>query len=436
MLKIELKPRDLYLKQLISFQDLEPIKVITGIRRCGKSSLLLLMQEHLIKSGVSKEQIISINFESMQFMNMTYEDLYAYVKQRITTAETYYLFFDEIQKVDRWEDAINSFRVDFDCDIYLTGSNAYLLSSEYSTFLSGRYVEIKVLPLSFKEFLLFRSYSLEEYTLPFGVRKKRLVDSSGMQVDLQDVFKIYTLYGGMPSIALPDIDQNRAMTILDGIYSTVVLKDILNRKKHLNKLPVQDPELLKRLVMFLADNVGNSTSIRSIARTLDASPLFQIAGNPKPSIQTITSYVRILQEVFLFYSAKRFDIKGKEYLRALDKYYIVDPGLKNCLLGFKDQDKGHMIENIVYFELLRRGYDVAIGRIDTLEVDFIARKNNERLYVQVTESMAEEATKDREFKPLQKIDDNYKKMILTLNPSLTSDYQGIEVVDLIQWLVE
>ena len=432
----QLKARDLYLNQLIGWKDTEPVKVITGIRRCGKSSLLKLMQEHLLHSGINKEQIIAINFESLKFQEMTYKDLYEYVRKRILNNERYYLFFDELQRIDQWENCINSLRVDFNCDIYITGSNAYLLSSEYCTYLSGRYVEVKVYPLSFKEFIDFQGYQLKKYPTPAGEKKKRAVDQNNNIVELEDLFDAYMRYGGMPAIADLGLDQDRAMTLLDGVYSTVVIRDILEREKRRGERKITDAELLRKIILFLADNIGNNTSLRSVSRTLVSENMIQNLGRQgKPATQTISSYVSALKEAYLFYEVKRFDIKGKEFLKTLGKYYIVDIGLRNFLLGFRDRDRGHALENVVYFELLRSGYDVSIGKIDNFEVDFIGTKAEEKMYIQVTESIKNESVRERELKPLQKIPDNYKKMVITLDKALDDDYDGIDVIGIIEWLL-
>ena len=395
----KLKTRNIYLNQLIAFKDKEPVKVITGIRRCGKSSLLKLMQEYLLNSGVKQDQIIAINFESLEFQEMNYKELYEYVKKKIPTTKRAYLFFDELQRIERWEDAINSFRVDFDCDIYITGSNSYLLSSEYSTYLSGRYVEIKMYPLSFKEFIDFHGYKLKEYKTPIGEKRKRAVNENDEIVEIRDLFDAYMRYGGMPGIADVGLEQDKAMTLLDGVYSTVVVRDILEREKRRGLRQITDAELLRKIILFLADNIGNNTSLNSVSNTLVSENMIQNRERQgKPATQTIASYVGALKESYMFYDVKRFDIKGKEYLRTLGKYYIVDIGLRNYLLGFRDRDRGHSLENIVYFELLRRGFDVAIGKIDNLEVDFIATSANEKMYIQVTESMKNELVRERELK--------------------------------------
>lgn len=433
----KLKARNTYLNQLIAFQDKEPVKVITGIRRCGKSSLLKLMQEYLLSTGVKQDQIIAINFESLEFQELNYKELYEYVKGKIPTTKRAYLFFDELQRIERWEDAINSFRVDFDCDIYITGSNSYLLSSEYSTFLSGRYVEIKMYPLSFKEFIDFHGYQLKEYKTPIGEKKKRAVSERGEIVEVRDLFDAYMRYGGMPGIADVGLEQDKVMTLLDGIYSTVVVRDILERGKRRGLRQITDAELLRKIILFLADNIGNNTSLNSVSNTLVSENMIEKrARQGKPATKTIASYVGALKESYMFYDVKRFDIKGKEYLRTLGKYYIIDIGLRNYLLGFRDGDRGHALENVVYLELLRRGYDVAIGKIDNLEVDFVATNVNEKMYIQVTESMRNDSVRDRELKPLQKINDNYTKMVLALDKALDDEYEGIKSIDIIEWLLQ
>lgn len=436
-----LKPRDFYLNKLIAFKDTEPVKVVTGIRRCGKSSLLKLMIAWLKEQGIADDAIVEMNFESFAYKDMSADDVYAYVKERISKTGITYLFFDEIQRVPGWEEAINAFRVDFNCDIYVTGSNAYLLSSEYATYLSGRSVEIKMLPLSFKEFIEFNSLELREITTPLGTREKRVYDDNGQVYLLSDIFNLYLRFGGMPGIADVGFDQDRAMTLLDGIYNTVVVRDILEREQRRNQRQVTDSDLLQKIVRFLADNVGSNISASSIGNTLVNEGLLDAGKrsggrNGTPSAHTVQAYIATLLEAYFFYEIKRFDIKGREFLRTLGKYYIVDIGLRNYLLGFRDRDTGHVLENVVYLELLRRGYDVAIGKIDRFEVDFIATKADEKLYIQVTESMRDEMVRERELRPLQKIQDNYKKLVLTLEPGIEREFGGIQVVNVVDWLIE
>lgn len=435
MFKAGLKNRDLYLNKLIAFQDTEPVKVITGIRRCGKSSLLKLMIAHLKEEGVSEAQIIDMNFESHNYKKMDSDGLYKYVRERVLADKRMYLFFDEVQRIPNWEDAINSFRVDFNCDIYVTGSNAYLLSSEYSTYLAGRCVEIRMYPLSFREFLYFHDLDLSETESALGGMRKQVSDKSGLSYELREVFDAYLRYGGMPGIADVGLNQEKALTLLEGIYNTVIVRDILERERIRGLRQLTDPVLLKKIVLFLADNIGSSISLSSIGNTLVNEGLLEDNRKTRPSTHTVQAYVNALLEAYFFYDIKRFDIKGRDFLRTLGKYYIADIGLRNYLLGFRNRDSGHVLENIVYFELLRRGYDVSIGKVETMEVDFIATGAETKLYIQVTESMGDEAVRTRELRPLQKISDNYEKIVLSLNPGLDTVYEGIKSISLVDWLL-
>ncbi len=432
----ELKKRDLYLNRLIAFQDTEPVKVVTGIRRCGKSSLLKLMVAHLREHGISNEQIIEMNFESHIFKNMNSDAFYEYVKEREISGKRMYLFFDEVQRVPGWEDAVNSFRVDFNCDIYVTGSNAYMLSSEYATYLSGRCVEIKMLPLSFSEFLYFHNFEIRETRSALGGTHKQAFDKNEERYEIRDIFDAYMRFGGMPGIADVGLDQEKSLILLEGIYSTVIMRDILERENRRGQKRITDPVLLRKIVMFLADNIGSNISVSSIGNALVNEGLLK-EGRRKgvPSAHTVQTYVNALLEAYFFYDIKRFDIKGKEYLRTLGKYYIVDIGLRNYLLGFRNRDSGHALENVVYFELLRRGYDVAIGKVDNLEVDFIAAKSDDRLYVQVAESMTDDHVRQRELIPLKKINDNYEKIVLSLHMGIDASYDGIRSMNLVDWLL-
>lgn len=311
-----------------------------------------------------------------------------------------------------------------------------MLSSEYATYLSGRCVEIKMLPLSFSEFLTFHDFEIRETKSALGGTRKQVFDKAGEHYELREVFDSYMRFGGMPGIADVDLDQEKAFVLLDGIYSTVIMRDILERENRRGQKKITDPVLLKKIVMFLADNIGSNISVSSIGNTLINEGLLENnRRNGVPSAHTVQAYVEALLEAYFFYDIKRFDIKGKEFLRTLGKYYIVDIGLRNYLLGFRDRDSGHAIENVVYFELLRRGYDVSIGKIDNSEVDFIAAKADDKLYVQVTEAMTNEDVRKRELAPLQKINDNYEKIILSLNPGMDSTYDGIKSLPLIDWLI-
>ena len=373
----ELKNRDIYLNRLIAFQDTEPVKVITGVRRCGKSKLLDLMIRHLKNSGISEEQIIKMNFESHDFDGFDYNVFYNYVKQRCLPEKRMYLFFDELQRIDGWENAVNAFRIDLNCDIYITGSNAYLLSSEYSTYLSGRYVEIKMLPLSFSEFIYFHNFTVKESKDLLGNTKKQAYDNNGNVYEISELFQAFLRFGGMPSLAETGLDQEKADALLDSIYTTVLMRDILQRDFRQGERKITDLTLLEKIARFLADNIGNITSLTSVSNALSSAKTIENT-NLKPGVRTVQDYVFALQQSYFFYKAKRFDIKGNDYLKTLEKYYIVDPGLRNYLLGYGKGDRGRMLENIVYFELLKRGYQVCIGKADNYEIDFRATKPTKR----------------------------------------------------------
>ena len=436
MINSKLKTRPNYLNKLIGFKDTEPVKVITGIRRCGKSSLLKLMIEHLKQNGVLPSQILYVNFESFEFVEFNSTKLYNYVKERIVTNKRMYLFFDEVQRVKNCENAINAFRVDFNCDIYITGSNAYLLSSEYATYLSGRCVEIKMLPLSFVEFIDFNDLSLKTEVGALGDKRTYAEDSSGSKYPLKEVFNSYLKFGGMPGITELGLDQEKSLMLLDSVFSTIIVRDILDLANLREKGPINDSVLLKKIVMFLSDNIGNNVSLSSIGNTLSNEGLLEdVKTKGKVSVHKLQYYVNSLLESFFFYEIKRFDIKGKEYLKTLGKYYIVDLGFRNLLLGNRNRDIGHVLENIVYLELLRRGYDVAIGKIDNLEIDFIAQKADEKLYIQVTDDMSISSVTQRELAPLKKVKDNYPKFVLALNLGLETNYDGIKILNVIDWLV-
>ncbi len=436
ILNDNLKNRDDYLNKLIAFQDKEPIKIVTGIRRSGKSKLLSLMARHLLDEGKKEEQIIEMNFEEMRFASMSFKDVYEYVKSKIIPGKRMYLFFDEVQRVEGWENAINALRVEFNTDIYVTGSNAYLLSSEYSTYLAGRCVEIKMLPLSFKEFLYFHDFEVNDVKSSLGGTKKDIIDKNGVHYSLREAFEAYLRFGGMPGIRDVGLDQEKAMMLLEGIYNTVITRDILEREKRRGGNNISDALLLRRIVMFLSDNIGLNVSFSSIGNTLANTKQFSLGETKsKTSSHTVENYVNALCESYLFYEIKRFDIKGKEFLKTLGKYYISDIGIRNYLLGFRNRDRGHILENIVYFELLRRGYDVAIGKVDNKEVDFIANDPKEKIYFQVTESLISEEIRTREFAPLLQIDDNYEKIILSMDENEDA-YEGIKCINLVKWLLQ
>jgi len=432
----ETKQRNIYLDRLLSFKDQEPIKIITGIRRCGKSTVMKLMIQYLIEHDTPSEQIIYMNFESNQFDEFDRKQVYQYVQERIIAGRKMYIFLDEPQTIENWNKTVNSFQVDFNCDIYITGSNAYLLSSEYATYLSGRYVEIKMFPLSFKEFINFQGYTLKDYISPIGEHKKRAYDSSGEMTEIVDLFEAYVRYGGFPVLSDIGLEQDKVLAILDGIYNTVVKRDIIDRANLKPNSHTIDSVLLEKVCQFLADNIGSSISFNNISNTLVSNKMLQERKrHGKPAVRTISNYVDDMTEAYLFYPIKRFDIKGKEYLQTLGKYYMVDTGLRNYLLGYRGIDTGHQIENIVYFELLRRGYDIAVGKIGNKEVDFIAINGEEKIYYQVTQEMRSEETITRELAPLKDIKDNFPKIVLTLDSNIKLTEDGIRIINLLDFLL-
>lgn len=400
-----LKNRDLYLNQLIQFKDKKLIKVITGLRRSGKSTLLSLFENHLITSGVDKNHIIRMNFESFEFDEITnYKELHEYINKRILDPnKRHYILLDEVQQVSSWERVINSFFVDANVDIFITGSNAYLLSSELSTLLSGRYVEIKMQPLSFKEYLEFLD--------------------SDKEMSLQEKFNQYLEYGGLPTIVELLDNPDTIGPFLEGIYNTVLMKDVIERNG------VRDAALLESILKFIAANIGSIVSTKKISDYLTSS-------GRKTTSDTIDNYMKMLENAFIIYKANRYDLKGKMFLKTLEKYYIVDIGIRNKLIGLRNTDYGHVLENIVYLELLRRGYEVSIGKIGSLEVDFVASKPNEKIYYQVSATIMDEKTRERELRPLESISDNYPKYILTMDQIVFNDYSGIRVKNIIDFLLE
>lgn len=436
MITTSLLPRDLDFHRLKMFVDQDSVKVVTGIRRCGKSSLLKLMAQYLSSHGVPDNQILQMNFESMQYSSMTYEELYRFVASRMLPGKRLYLFLDEIQRVDRWEDAVNSFRVDFDCDIYITGSNSKLLSSEFSNLLSGRYVQIRMLPLSFSEFLEFNGYTVKQSKDAFGRNRFQVFNKQTDSCSMDELMRLYFRIGGMPVLAGYGFDSERIRILLDGIYSTVLLRDIIDRGKANGMSMVTDVELLRKISGFLADNIGNPVSMSSIGNMLvSQKEIEQCSHKAVPADKTVKSYVDALVQAYVFYEAKRYDIKGKEYLKTLGKYYIVDPGLRGYLIGFDEKDTGRLMENIVFLELYRRGYEIGVGKIGNLEIDFSARKDDEKLFLQVCQSMDDSDTAEREVRPFKKLENGYEKLIITLHEPMADQYEGYPIISLASWLL-
>ena len=399
-----------YLEQLLSWKDEQVIKVVTGIRRCGKSTLLRQYQDLLRQKGVAEEQILFINFEELENEPLLdYRALYQYIKERLQPDRMTYIFLDEIQKVPSFEKVVDSLYVKDNTDLYITGSNAYMLSGDLATLLTGRYVELSMLPLSFREF----------------------VEATGL--GLEQAFADYMKYGGLPYVAVMDRTDEKVDIYLEGIYNTVIVKDIEDRQsrkeKDLKKRKVTDIALLKTIARYLASVVGSPVSIKGVTDYLTS------AGR-KVSPNTVNDYVEALTESFIFYPAERFDIVGKQLLRVNKKMYMVDLGLRNHILPRRQYDLGFSVENIVYFELRRRGYQVTVGKNGTAEVDFIARKQGVLTYYQVTADMTAAETFAREMRPLQTIRDHYEKIVLTLDRFSLGNYDGIKVVNVLDWLLE
>lgn len=406
----ELINRPEYLNQLIQNKDVDLVKIVTGIRRCGKSSLLDLFHQYLLESGVSDANIIHMNLESLRYRNLlNYLAFYDYVSEHIPQNGKVYLIFDELQAVEKWEKAIESFRLDYDVDIYITGSNAYLLSTEFSTLLSGRYVEIRMLPLSFKEFLNF--YEFDTF------------------VSIEEKFQKYLQFGGMPILREYQFNEVRSNQALEGIYSTVVLRDVLQRNNQ------TDQGMLQKIVLFLCSNIGSITSPNSIGNVLSNEGDIQNGKGKNVAGKTVDRYISMLHSAYIFYPVGRYDVKGKQLLKTLGKNYIIDMGFRNMLLGYRDADRGHIIENIVFLELIRRDYHVYIGKVGETEVDFVAEKPNDKLYIQVTESMQSYETRERELRPLRMIPDNYEKIVLSMDRNYINSYDGIKSLYLIDWLL-
>lgn len=407
---IELINRPEYLEQLIQHKDVDLVKIVTGIRRCGKSSLLDLFHQYLLDNGVASSHIIHMNLESLRYRNLSdYLSFYDYVCDQIPKTGKTYLIFDELQAVEHWEKAIESFRLDFDVDIYITGSNAYLLSTEFSTLLSGRYVEIRMLPLSFQEFLRF--YEFEE------------------SVTMDEKFQKYLQFGGMPILREYRFNEARSNQALEGIYSTVVLRDILQRNNQ------ADQNILQKIMLFLCSNIGSITSPNSISNVLSNEGDISNGKGKNIAGKTVDKYISMLRNAFIFYTVGRYDVKGKQLLKTLGKNYIIDMGFRNMLLGYRDADWEHILENIVFLELIRRDYRVYIGKVGETEVDFVAEKPNDKLYIQVTDSMQSPETRERELRPLRMIPDNYEKIVLSMDRNYITSYDGIKSLNLIDWLL-
>ena len=390
-----------YLDKLIALKDKKLIKIVTGIRRCGKSTLLEIYQEWLKEQGISNEQIISINFEDLDYEELTdYKKLYAYLKERMVKGKMNYIFLDEVHHITDFPKVVDSLYIQKNVDMYITGSNAYMLSSEIATLISGRYVQIEMLPLSFKEYM----------------------ESTGSMTDRGIKFTEYLQRSSFP-YALELKDQpNEIQDYLEGIYNTIVVKDIVNRKK------IADTMMLRSLLRFVFDNIGNPLSSKKIADTMTSD-------GRKIDTKTVEKYLSALTESYIIYQAKRYNIKGKQHLKTLEKYYVVDIGLRFMLIGSQQADMGRILENVVYLELLRRGYEVYVGKVDEYEVDFVAQNSKGTTYFQVALTVRDEKTLERELRVLEAVKDHYPKYLLTLNDDPEMQYNGIRRINARDWLL-
>ena len=394
-------PREEYLERLRNLKHKKIIKIVTGIRRCGKSTVLEMFRDELLDNGVEENQIIFINFEDYENKSLRNpESLYDYIKQRLTSKMNY-IFLDEIQRVEDFPEVVDSLYIKDNVDLYLTGSNSSLLSSEIATLISGRYVEIKMLPFSFKEF----------------------VKATNQSTNLSSAYRQYVETSSFPYVLELLQMPQEINAYLEGIYNTILVKDIIDRKK------IADTNVLKSVTQFLFDNIGSELSSKKIADTLTSN-------GRKSDSKTIEKYVTSLEESFIVYSANRYNIKGKEYLKSLEKYYVTDIGLRNFMLGKKSMDVGHILENVIYLELLRRGYSVYVGKIDDMEIDFVAQNSQGNTYIQVAATVRDENTLKRELRSLQAVKDSYPKMLLTLDDDPEADYDGIIRKNALDWLME
>lgn len=398
--------RDLYLDKIRPFIDKPFIKVITGIRRCGKSTILMMIKEEILDKGIDDSNIVYINFESMLYSDIdNSKKLYSYVKDQVKNSNKYYLFFDEIQEVKDWEKAINSFLIDFDCDIYITGSNSKLLSSELATYLTGRYIEINVNTLSFGEYLDFR-------------KQVNHIDD----INTREELKRFIRLGGFPAVHTGNYDIESAYKIVSDIYSSALLRDTIQRYK------IRNIELLERIVKFVFDNVGNTFSANNIAKYFKSQ-------QRNVDINTIYNYLNALESSFIIQKVSRYDIAGKNILKTNEKFYLADQSLKYATMGYKDRAISGILENIVYLELKSRGYDIFIGKLGDTEVDFIAEKQNEKVYIQVSYVLVDESTIEREFRPLLKIKDHYPKYVVTMDDFFEDNIDGVKHVNLADFLL-
>ena len=406
--------RDKYIDEALMFRDTDLVKVVTGIRRCGKSSLLALVRDRIQSEGVAGRAFVTVNLEMRGLGIRTDDDLYGYLAARMSDEGRTYVFVDEVQRIDGWHDVVNSLRVEHDCDIYLTGSNAYLLSSELSTYLSGRYVEVKMLPLSMGEYLDFCGLS-------FAPGSSVASTPDGILVTFGDALRRYLRFGGMPAIASLDVDQEKHSHYFEGLYNTVIVRDVMARERNRDQRKLTDPDLLGSICEYLADTVSRETSMKRIADSLTS------AGR-KTAHGTVGAYVKALEDAYVFYPCSRYDIHGKAVLKTLPKHYVVDTGLREYLAGYRGGDTGFVFENAVYLQLLFEGWAVHVGKLYRSEVDFVAVKDGRTMYVQATDEMSSGSTRERELAPLKAIRDNHEKLVVVRQGDEAEEVDGIRIV--------
>ncbi len=389
-----------YFERLLKFKDKGLIKVITGVRRCGKSTLLLMYKDYLLENGISEDHIIFINFEDLDNEELTnYKALYDFINALIKDDKKYYIILDEIQNVNKFQKTIDSLYLKTNVDIYITGSNAYMLSSEIATLISGRYVQIEMLPLSYKEY-------------------REGMKENNKEANLMS----YIENTSFPQVIQFANDKELIKEYVESLFNTIVVKDILNRNK------ISDIIVFKSILRFIIDNIGSTISSKKISDTLTSD-------GRKVDAKTVEKYINAMIESYILYQVKRYDIKGKQYLKSQEKYYIVDVGFKYSLVPNSRLDLGHIIENIVYLELIRRGYKVFIGKTNEYEIDFVAHKGDEIEYIQVTASIRDSQTYEREMRPFKSIDDNYEKIILTLDDDLDENDNGVKIMNVERWIL-
>lgn len=420
-------PRPMYIEKIMAYADTPLVKILSGVRRCGKSTILQMVVEELKKRGVSDERILHYNFDSMQYEDIkTAKFLYAEVKSKLVSDEKTYLFLDEIQEVKSWEKAINSFMTDFNVDIYVTGSNSRMMSSEISTYLTGRYITFRIFPLSFSEYLMFR----KEYGPggSFDNLPKYTYDQLGkytygeLEHNLHSEFARYLRLGGFPAIHLQPYSQDEAYPIVRDIYNSTIFTDIVKRNQ------IRKVDQLERIVKFAFDNVGRTFSAASISKYLKSE-------NRTIDNETVYNYLAKLESAFILHRCSRYDIQGKEFLKTQEKFYLSDPAFRYSILGYTPDSVAAMLENIVYLELLRRGYDVSIGKIGDAEIDFVATRQENKLYIQIAQQIDREETEQREYGRLLDIEDNYPKYVLRTDEFAGGNYQGIKTMHIVDFLL-